>query len=1461
MPNIDTLSINFKANGTDRAVTNIKNMAGAVKELSMSVRLLDVNKMETFSQAMNNLKKSAPTKAQTDRMNAFVKTITASDLKTLDGEKLNSFAQSIETVKKALPGKQKTEQMTAFFNAISANSGQNLDFTKLGTLAATLDAIKKATPTKSQIERMTEFAGAVTNLSNAIASANIGGFANDMSILSQAVQAFKKSSVNSIANAVAAMQTLGQQAQQTASTINNATPKNSQGASMGDNKGALDNTKELVATLDRVYVKANGIAGILQKLGIVTPTKQFKTLEENAEKIRVKYQQLRDTLQKALDTGEITSGSTEYKKKMAELDALRNKYDELIQKQRELARNGGFEINPNITKALQSVSNFGNALRNANSSLQGIAKGVSNFIGKVRNLGTSSRKAEKDTIQLNAAVKKLGNEFFRVSKMLKLMITRMALRKVIAEVGNGFKSLALHSDEFNRTMSSMIAASKKLGYSFSAMVAPLIQALAPALIYFLNILTRIINAINQIFSALTGKSTYNKAKDFVVDWADDLEDANKEAKELKKSVLGFDELNQLTDNKSTANTAVSDIKDMFDTVAIEAKWKKVADYIKKLASKLFEPIKKAWKKVGDFVKKSWKYAMNEVLKLGKSIARDFWKVWNQKKTQKIFENILKIIGYIGQAVGNLAKRFREAWDKNDTGLRILEKIRDIVLVVTKHLKKMAKATADWADSLDFEPMLTAFADWLESLEPVIDALMGVLSDFYETVILPLGKWAIEVGTPKLLKVFQDFNKEVDWIGLRKKLKTLWKYLEKFGETVGEGLIIFIDRCADAVARFLNSETFENFLITIENWMESVTPQDVADGLEAICKAILGFAAVKAVLSVLSAITGFITTVKACGGVLKLAITIAVAYEGFKLGSRIGKWLTGEDELYDTYDLTATLKWVGAEIPTSLTDFGEKLLEWRDAWHQMMEDTNIWIASITQGIDTIMKGPIGSLLDRLAWFKEKKPDEARDMASGILGTAGGDLGHYIEQAQEAIDKTNELNGSMNGMPSDVWNKLHGNVSDATTGIQKNAEETKGLYDTVVKGFIALVNDLGNASTVKSMDWYQSIKDAFKLNQLEKDLDAGKISIEEFWQAIKGLDASAQTKGANDLLSRYMDELKDLKELYDKGTISTQEYQHELSNIRDKYKVVVDGASKYKTGIKDITKEQEGLQGSLGDTNEKLKEVSSTVKDSKSSFKDYYDGTKYVTQYVPSEIAGAQIEICGAYKEISRGATDSMTEVKKTVNESMGSVKKDTDTTTSDMGKDWQNAQKTITDATSGLSKATTDSMGDIKKSVDDSMKDVNKSLDSVKDGLDEKDWTFEGVAKGLKKTFEDAESGIKSIWNRIADKLNGEHEIGGGSFRINLPKFARGGFVEDGLFLANHHELVGTFSNGKTAVANNTQIVDGISAGVYNAVSRAMSQQGGQSKYISNTIVVDGDVIARTVTKAQEKQNARYSPAY
>ena len=113
-------------------------------------------------------------------------------------------------------------------------------------------------------------------------------------------------------------------------------------------------------------------------------------------------------------------------------------------------------------------------------------------------------------------------------------------------------------------------------------------------------------------------------------------------------------------------------------------------------------------------------------------------------------------------------------------------------------------------------------------------------------------------------------------------------------------------------------------------------------------------------------------------------------------------------------------------------------------------------------------------------------------------------------------------------------------------------------------------------------------------------------------------------------------------------------------------------------------------------------------------------------------------------------------------------------------------------------------------------------------------TFKGVANYVIGWLNKIITGIESLVNNainglgaIEDLIN---EVPGVDVSFNvssltlprIPTYQVGGFPEDGLFMANHNELVGQFSNGRTAVANNDQIVDGIKYGVREAVAEILA---------------------------------------
>jgi hypothetical protein len=147
----------------------------------------------------------------------------------------------------------------------------------------------------------------------------------------------------------------------------------------------------------------------------------------------------------------------------------------------------------------------------------------------------------------------------------------------------------------------------------------------------------------------------------------------------------------------------------------------------------------------------------------------------------------------------------------------------------------------------------------------------------------------------------------------------------------------------------------------------------------------------------------------------------------------------------------------------------------------------------------------------------------------------------------------------------------------------------------------------------------------------------------------------------------------------------------------------------------------------------------------------------------------------------------------------------------------------------------------------------------------------GIKDAFTETWEAAMSGIKEIWNKFANFLNekltfeiepisiaGKKVFDGAKINLGkIPTFATGGFPEDGLFMANRGELVGEFSNGRTAVANNDQITKGIADAVYPAVYNAVvSAMSNSSSNQNVNVTLQGDV--NKIFRAVQDESRSYT---
>ncbi|MDE7133017.1 MAG: hypothetical protein K2O65_14715 [Lachnospiraceae bacterium] len=752
-------------------------------------------------------------------------------------------------------------------------------------------------------------------------------------------------------------------------------------------------------------------------------------------------------------------------------DSAKQEIAEIEQKIRDY-NNGIKEAKENYKKLGDAVKKaftaVGNMLKRANSLINSFGKRIKEAFSKFTK---SASGATKSANGFTLSLKNILKYGFGIRSLYVLV------NKLRSGIKEGFANLLTSSHLLENSVNGIKASALTLKNAFAAAFSPFVEIALPYVQKLLDYMIHLANVAGQFFAAITGRKTYIKAIKQTT------EALKEETKEMNKQLSPLDKLNNLSSQKGTgADTGGAGA--MFEEVPITSSILDMAEKIKDVLSKLFAPLKEAWEREGKFVMDSWKYALDEVWKLIKDIGRDFLTVWQQEGTIKIFEDLLHIIGDIGIVVGHLARNFRDAWNESQTGLRILENIRDIIGVIVHNIRLAADQTVEWADKLNFKPLLEAFERFTKSLIPLADALSGVLADFYTKVLLPLAKWTVEKGLPELLDVFTAFNEKVDWQALRDNLAEFWEHLEPFAETIGEGLIIFIERVSNALADFVNSQEFKDFLVTLENWMDSVSPEDVADALEMIAKglialklALIGFSGLKGVSEIFTTIKsilpllsilggGIMTTVKILGIALSAIVAklapIAVAIKTFiastfSLGAAISGLITAfaavsaavfgwnvGSLIAEKLDLDPKpFKETMSEIKSSFTDGS-----WKEALKLWGEDikaawTEIWGYVKEDFENSILGGVLVSFTD--GTWKEAMSLWGNDIYSA-----------FVTLGQRQVEWLNSLKNKW----LQTWNNIKAGISGVIASIKSSVGSALDWIGSKLKSLQSAFSSIGS-----------------------------------------------------------------------------------------------------------------------------------------------------------------------------------------------------------------------------------------------------------------------------------------------------------------------------------------------------------------------------------------------------------------
>lgn len=296
---------------------------------------------------------------------------------------------------------------------------------------------------------------------------------------------------------------------------------------------------------------------------------------------------------------------------------------------------------------------------------------------------------------------------------------------------------------------------------------------------------------------------------------------------------------------------------------------------------------------------------------------------------------------------------------------------------------------------------------------------------------------------------------------------------------------------------------------------------------------------------------------------------------------------------------------------------------------------------------------------------------------------------------------------------------------------------------------------------------------------------------------------------------------------------------VKGVNDTAKEIGKSASKIDDSYKNLSA---GVSGYLGNINTSL------------------DGTKSKMDSMSGKASGTSLSTSGSFSTLSSNLYNSLSGV----NGSLGNTKFNMglfQDAAENMRRGTSNSFSTMASNASTYLGWTGGSFNGLKGKVDN----TNGSLGTFKWYANQRysvgisSWGFSGVKSSIDGIVRSLDALFKYN-NKRFNITTGTKYMGYQSLLDRAPRYASGGFIEEGPFYMNRGEMVGKFSNGKTAVANNQQITEGIKQAVMEGMAQMMmnSNTGGNSApVIENVFKCDSETLYRMTQVGKQKYNQRY----
>lgn len=1116
------------------------------------------------------------------------------------------------------------------------------------------------------------------------------------------------------------------------------------------------------------------------------------------------------------------------------------------------------------SKALSMLSADWSSLSN-----QDLSAVMDNFqsglIGQSRALykyGIDITSAGLSMTALKHGIKANIKDLSQQSKMQLRALTMLEQSKV------AYGDLARTINQPANQLRMLHAGFKNLCRTIGSLFIPVVQKLYP----YLNAVVMVLQEFAQWVTKLAGIKLggdsgptalpdYGDAADGADDLANSTDKASKAQKKLNDNLQGFDEIHKLDSNDSedkdgaNGNQNIDLSKDINAALKnYEKIWDKAFKSNKNKAVQLAQNIKKAlldgWNKGGDYTslgsalskwinkglgKIPWGKIKTNTNKIAKSIGtflngavRDL--DWNLVG-KTISEGLNTGIGFaytflttfdflkFGKSVSTGLNSSIKNLDWTLLGKTLGARLRAIIqtafgFITTFDFSTLGKKIGDgingFLSDMGKVDSRTGLSGWQELGKSLSDGAKGIL-DTINTALSTV-KW------DKVGKSIGEFLGEIDWIGV----------LGKLSNVLANAFSALFTTAIDAFKESPGGVS-QAILALVGGLFAYKKLKGLVTGLKGNISTIL-FDAVKGTKIAQSATllgktfcdTLKTTIISSRVGTAVISAFTTVTGKISALATKIGTAFMGKiTALFSSaaFVTTFTTAAIGAAaaVVAGLA-IGNKLKEAIAAYYQ----TDEFAFEIPEGMKKASEKAQESLNNTLEKVRETK-NVIGEINKSVQTTDGKNI-------EELADRYYRLSQKANPTASDiaVMKKYSEQLSEVIPDLSGKIDKQTGAFNGSKKALDGLVSSYTRAAKAEaaynnSVSLYEKqIENKNAIDNKKKEL---KIYETEF-KAAKSILKSIETQeGKNS--ERYKTQIKVV------GT-----YANKVNACRSEIRALGESQISIGKQIKTNNNLMENAKIKTMDYNESSKKLRETMRNLGASNKEQKETLKVLKEQLNNgEISWKN------YKKIVDGNYNSIDDLKNVISKL---VPKSVSVTANVKGDD---SVRSLGDKVDGLPDSKITQVGvNVEKSGIQKFNDYISKLKGnqikipIQFGITEEQLNILKKFKpgGNNPVFDNAvkKSGLPDIYE-IAKKLP-----------LIKGTYATGGFPEDGLFMANHSELVGKFGNGKTAVANNQQITQGFADGItstlapaiYSAVKQAISESGNSG----GDVYIDGTKLTKAV---------------